>query len=276
MNQSSTNGYADIKDVHLYYEIAGDGPDVVLVHADCADRRMWEGQFLTFAQHYRVLRYDMRGYGDSTLSTNPFSNRDDLYRLLEFLGIQQAHFIACSMGGLTTIDFTLEHPEKVTSLALVSSALSGYAYDAPPPRPVLDLIAARQSGDLEHAAELQAEIWVDGFKRSSDQVNTQVYELVRQMSLDALNKQKETIRQTGFLMEEPLQPPAIGRLEQISIPTLTIAGDMDDDTVMEIADLLATRIPGAQKAIMHGAAHLLNMEKPEEFNQVVLEFLEKI
>ena len=96
------------------------------------------------------------------------------------------------------------------------------------------------------------------------------------MSLDALNNQKDAIKETGFLVEEPLQPPAMNRLEQIAVPTLTIAGDLDDDTVLAIADLLATRISGAKKAIIHEAAHLLNMEKPNEFNQIVLEFLGKI
>jgi len=275
MNHSSTNGYADIKDVRLYYEITGEGPNLLLVHAGCADRRMWDGQFLALAQHYRVLRYDMRGYGNSNLSTRPFSNRDDLYHLLEFLGIQQAHFVACSMGSLTATDFAIEHPEKISSLVLVSPALSGYSYDAPPPQSVLDLIAARQSGNLERAAELQAQIWANGFKRSPNQVNLQVHELIRQMSLDALNQQKDAIKETGFLMEEPLQPPAMGRLEQINVPTLTIAGDMDDDTVLAIADLLATRIASAQKAVIHGTAHLPNMEKPKEFNQIVLKFLSK-
>ena len=273
MNQSLTNGYADIKDLRLYYEMAGEGPNLVLVHAGCTDRRMWDGQFSALAQHYRVLRYDMRGYANSTLGIQPFSNRNDLYHLLEFLGIQEAHFVACSMGGLTTIDFTLEHPEKVTSLVLVSSALSGYSYNAPRPQPLLDLIAARRTGDLNHAAELQAQIWADGFKRSPDQVNAPVHELVRQMSLEALIEQKDAIKATGFLMEEALQPPAIGRLEQINVPTLTIAGDMDDDTVIEIADILATQIRSAQKAILHDAAHLLNMEKPDEFNQILLKFL---
>jgi 3-oxoadipate enol-lactonase len=139
----------------------------------------------------------------------------------------------------------------------------------------MDLIAARQSGKLEQAAKLQAQIWADGFKRPPDQVNAQIHELVRQMSLDALNNQIDVIKETGFLMEEPLQPPAINRLEQITVPTLAIAGDLDDDTVMANADLIATRIDGARKAIIHGTAHLPNMEKPDEFNQIVLEFLRK-
>jgi pimeloyl-ACP methyl ester carboxylesterase len=95
------------------------------------------------------------------------------------------------------------------------------------------------------------------------------------MSLDALINQIDAIRETGFLMEEPLQSPAMDRLEQFAIPTLTIAGDLDDDIVMAIADLLATRI-AARKAVIPGTAHLPNMEKPDEFNQIVLKFLGKI
>lgn len=271
--KKSNSGYADIERVRLFYETAGKGPDLVFVHAGCADRRMWDPQFLAFAQHYRVLRYDLRGYGSSTLIKEPFSNREDLYRLLEFLGISKAHFVACSIGSQTVLDFALEHPESIVSLTLVSSAVSGYHYQGPPPQPVLDLIAARQSGNLEQAAEIQAQIWADGFKRPVDRVNAHVHERIRQMSLDALENQKNAIKETGFLMEEPPELPALDRLEQITVPTLSIAGDLDDDTVLAIADLLATRIRGARKAIIHGTAHLPNMEKPNEFNKIVLDFL---
>jgi pimeloyl-ACP methyl ester carboxylesterase len=271
--KESNSGYADIERVRLFYETTGEGPDLVFVHAGCADRRMWDPQFLAFAQHYRVLRYDLRGYGNSTLTKEPFSHRQDLYLLLEFLGISKAHFVACSIGSQTVLDFALEHPESIASLTLVSSAVSGYHYQGPPPQPVLDLIAARQSGNLEQAAEIQAQIWADGFKRHVDQVNAHVHERVRQMSLDALENQKNAIKETGFLVEEPLEPPALDRLEQITVPTLSIAGDLDDDTVLAIADLLATRVRGARKAIIHGTAHLPNMEKPNEFNKIVLEFL---
>jgi pimeloyl-ACP methyl ester carboxylesterase len=271
--KESKSGYAEIKDVRIYYEIDGEGSNIVFVHAGCADCRMWDGQFITFARNHRVLRYDMRGYGKSTVSTGSFSNRDDLYHLLEVLGIQQAHFIACSMGSLAVTDFALEHPERVKSLVLVSPALSGYLYEGPPPQSVLDMIDARKTGDLQRAAEIQSQIWADGFKRNSDQVNIEVHELVRQMSLDALTLQTDIIRETTFLIEEPLNPPAMERLGQINIPTLVIVGDLDDDTEMAIAEVLTARISGAQKAVIHGTAHLPNMEKPEEFNQFVLAFL---
>ena len=269
-------GYAEIKDVQLYYEMDGEGSDLVFVHAGCADSRMWDEQFSTFARYTRVLRYDMRGYGKSTLSKGAFSNRDDLYDLLEFLGIQQAHFVACSMGSFAVTDFALEHPERVQSLVLVSPALSGYPYEGQPPQPVLEMIEARKAGNLQYAAELQAQIWADGPKRTSAQSNKEVHELVRQMSLDSLTLQAEVIRETAFLIEEPLNPPAMGRLGQINVPTLVIVGDLDDDSEMAIAEVLTTRIDDAHKVIIQGTAHLPNMEKPEEFNQIVLEFLKNV
>jgi pimeloyl-ACP methyl ester carboxylesterase len=96
------------------------------------------------------------------------------------------------------------------------------------------------------------------------------------MSLDSLKLQADIIRETAFLIEEPLNPPAIGRLDQIHVPTLVIAGELDDDSEMSITDVLTTRIQGAKKCIIKEAAHLLNMEKPEEFNQAVAEFLKKV
>ena len=274
-SKESKSGYAEIKDVRLYYEIDGEGSNLVFVHAGCADRRMWDGQFSVFARHHRALRYDMRGYGKSAVSKTSFSNRDDLYELLEFLEMQQAHFMACSMGSLAVIDFTLEHPKKVKSLVIVSPALSGYVYEGQPPQPVLEMIDARKAGDLQRAAELQAQIWADGFKRNSNQVNSEVHELVRQMSLDALTIQADIIRETAFLIEKPLRPPAMERLEQINVPTLVIVGDLDDDSEMAIAEVLTTHIRSATRTILHGTAHLPNMEKPEEFNQIVLEFLKE-
>jgi 2-hydroxy-6-oxonona-2,4-dienedioate hydrolase len=275
MTESKT-GYAEIKDVQLYYEMDGEGADLVFVHAGCADSRMWDEQFSTFARHNRVLRYDMRGYGKSTVGKGPFSNREDLDNLLESLGIQQAHFVACSMGSFAVTDFALEHPGKVRSLVLVSPALSGYQYEGQPPQPVLEMIEARKAGNLEHAAELQAQIWADGPKRNSDQSDREVYELVRQMSLDALVLQADIIRETAFLIEEPLNPSAIDQLEQINVPTLVIIGDLDDDSERAIAEVLTTRINAAQKVIIRGTAHLPNMEKPEEFNRIVLEFLKDV
>jgi 3-oxoadipate enol-lactonase len=275
MNEIQT-GFAEIEGARIYYEMAGDGPYLVLVHAGIADQRMWNDQYQVFRSHYRVVRYDMRGFGKSPMSPGPFSNRQDLYRLLVFLGIKQTHIIGSSMGGLTVIDFALEHPEVTNSLVLVAAAVSGFQFHGEPPAQVLELITARREGDFNRAAELHVQIWADGFRRGSGHADAHMRERVRQMSLDALANQADYLKQTGFVMEEPLTPPAMERLNKIAVPTLVLAGDLDDENVMIVADTLVEHIPGARKEIISGTAHLPSMEKPEEFNRLVLGFLQSL
>jgi pimeloyl-ACP methyl ester carboxylesterase len=261
-------GFANIEGASLYYEIAGEGPGLVLAHAGFVDRRMWDEQFAIFAGRYRVVRYDRRGFGNSTLGSSPFAHRRDLYQLLKLLNIERAHLLGCSAGGGTIIDFALEHPEMTASLVLVSSALGGYQFQGAMPQPLQELITAANAGDLDRAAEIAVRLWIDGPQRGPDQVDARLRERAHEMSITALPN--------IFVREEPLEPPAIGRLNQLAIPTLVISGELDDASVGTISELLATQIAGARKATISGAAHLPNMEKPEEFNQMVLGFLKAV
>jgi pimeloyl-ACP methyl ester carboxylesterase len=262
------SGRAHLEGADLYYEIAGEGPSLVLAHAGFVDGRMWDEQFPVLARHYRVVRYDRRGFGHSTLTPGPFSHRRDLYQLLQFLGIKRAHLLGCSVGGATIIDFALEHPDMTSSLILVSSALGGYQFQGDVPRPLQELMAALQANDLHQAAELAVRIWIAGPRRTPDQVDARLRERGREMSLTALPN--------IFVQEAPLEPPAIERLHELAAPTLVILGDLDDPSIAAIGDLLATRIQGARKAIIPGAAHLPNMDQPEHFNQQVLAFLQEV
>ncbi len=266
--QGSQTGKAHLEGADLYYEIAGEGPALVLAHAGFVDRRMWDEQFPVFAQHYRVVRYDRRGFGDSKLTPGPFSHRQDLYQLLKFLDIERAHLLGCSVGGATIIDFALEHPEMTTSLTLVSSALGGYQFQGDMPKPLQDLTTALQAKDLDQAAELAVRIWIDGPHRTPNQVDAHIRERGREMSRTALLN--------AFVAEEPLEPPAIERLHEVAVPALVIVGNLNDASIATIGDLLTTRIAGSRKAIISGAAHLPNMDKPEEFNREVLAFLRQV
>ncbi len=261
-------GTAHLQGADLYYEIAGEGPSLVLAHAGFVDRRMWDEQFPVFAQHYRVVRYDMRGFGNSKQTPGPFSHRADLYQLLQSLGIERAHLLGCSMGGAIIIDFALEHPEMTTSLVLVSSALGGYRFQGDIPKPLQELVAALQAKDIPRAADLAARIWIDGPRRTPAQVDARIRERGREMSLTALPN--------FFVKEEPLDPPAIERLHELAAPTLVMVGELDDPSIATIGELLTTRIAGARKVTISGAAHLPNMDKPEEFNQSVLAFLQQV
>jgi pimeloyl-ACP methyl ester carboxylesterase len=162
------SGFAEVNGARLYYEIMGDGEPLILVHAGIADGRMWEGQLGAFARRYRVIRYDMRGYGRSAMVEGPFSHREDLRALLDSLGIERAFLVGCSMGGGTIIDITLEHPGRARALVLVGSAVSGFEDGDDPPEQWEELVAADEAGDLGRVSELEVQMWVDGPYRSPD------------------------------------------------------------------------------------------------------------
>ena len=125
MTTSSEQGSVEINGAQIAYEIAGAGHALTLIHAGIADKRMWDAQFATFAESYRVLRYDIRGFGQSTLPAGPYTMREDLRALLQHLGIARTHMIGISMGGSIAIDFTLDYPEMVSALIPVAAGISG-------------------------------------------------------------------------------------------------------------------------------------------------------
>jgi pimeloyl-ACP methyl ester carboxylesterase len=259
-------GFADINGGKLYYEVAGNGPVLVLAHAGVADRRMWDDQFIVFAQNYRVIRFDFWGYGRSTIDHTTFFLHEDVRQLLKLLGIERAHLLGCSLGGRVSIDLALAYPEMVHSLVVVGSGLSGHRFEGEALMHYVEQItAAREQEDDEREIELTLQFWMDGQARTPDQVNPQVRERARQMLSGRPGEQGQG---------RALEPTAIGRLNEIEVPTLIMIGDRDDTNIATIADILASNIHGAQKVILPNTAHLPNMEKPEQFNQIVLEFLQ--
>ncbi len=265
-NSDVQTGFADINGGKLYYELAGTGPVLALAHAGIADRRMWDDQFLVFAQHYRVLRFDFWGHGQSTIDHDTFLLHEDLRQLLKVLSIERAHLLGCSLGGRVSIDLALAYPEMVNSLVVVGSGLSGYQVEGKAIMHLAEqIIAARKQEDDEREIELFLQYWIDGQARSPNQVDPQVRERARQMLRG---------RSRNLGEGQPLEPAAIGRLHEIKAPTLIIVGDCDDANIVTIANLLASNINGAQQVSIPDTAHLSNMEKPEQFNQIVLEFLQ--
>jgi 3-oxoadipate enol-lactonase len=264
------SGFADIKNARLYFEIAGEGQPLVLVHAGIADSRMWNWQFAVLARRFRAVRYDRRGFGRTQASAGPYSHHDDLYQLLRFLKIERAMLLGCSQGGKTALDFTLEHPPMTLALVLVASALGGFEFAGEQPRQLAELEQADEAGDVERVNELELQIWVDGQTRAPHQIDAGLRELAREMNRIALSAPKPTGE------EQPLEPPAIQRLHEIKVPTLIITGDLDTPQTLAAARVLAEAIKGAQSAVIESTAHLPNMERPEEFNQRVLSFLSRV
>src|SRR5258708_2423513 len=271
MTQSVTeSGFVEINGAPLYYEVAGEGHPLVLIHAGVADSRMWDEQFAAFAQHYRVVRYDWRGYGKSAVPAVPFALHEELAELLKHLGITRTHVIAISYGGKIALDFALAHPEMVEKLVLAVPSISG---DQPSPETLHyneAEEAALEAGDLDGATEITLQTWVDGPKRTPEEVDPTVRERVRVMQRQAYDI---PFPEGADGLE--LEPPAIGRLGEIKAPTLIIVGDYDLQPKVEQSRWLAGEIAGAQLVVFEAVAHMVNMEKPAQFNQQVFAFLSK-
>ena len=270
-----SSGYAPVENGELYYEVAGHGHPLLLIHAGIADRRMWDDQFAAFAERFRVVRYDTRGYGMSRTEATAFANRQDVADLLRHLGIERAHVIGVSRGGQIAVDFTLECPEMVSALIPTAAGLSGYEHqpveaEAALNRTFEEMEAASEAKDWERLVDLEVRVWADGPGQPEGRAPAAVREKVRAMCLD--NYRSQTIEPTP----RPLDPPALSRLGEITAPTLVLIGDLDEPACVRIADKLTQGIPGARKVLFPGVAHMIPMEAPEMFNRVVLEFLDPL
>ncbi len=253
----------------LYYEVAGEGQPLVLIHGGLVNSGLWDDQFEVFAEQYRTVRYDVRGFGKSLSPSAYFSNHGDLRDLLDFLGFKRACVLGLSLGGAIAIDFTLTYPDRVAALIPVAAGLSGY--HATTNTALRDeLNAAYERGDKERAVELSLQMWADGPQRKPDQVDPAARERIRMMTVHTFD-----LPDVDHWLQS-LEPPALDRLAEIHVPTLFIVGDQDMADILKIGDLIVTQVPGAKRAIIPGTAHHLNVERPAEFNRIVLEFLNSL
>jgi pimeloyl-ACP methyl ester carboxylesterase len=258
-------GFAEVNGTQLYYEVVGEGYPVVLIHAGKLDGRMWDDQVGEFAKHYKVVRYDVRGYGKSEMPQKPYSDVEDLYDLLKFLNVEKACLLGLSMGGKIAIDFALEHPEMVDALIPVATDLSGFNWsNEKTMRGYQSILETARDDDESKAVEMWLHFPLFAPAMENPAIAPKIREMVQENShVFLLNP----------WLRRPLKPPALGRLSEIRVPTLIIVGDRDVSDIIAIADTLEADITGAKKMVIPGTGHLVNMEKPEEFNRIVLDFL---
>lgn len=263
--QTPQSGIAAVNGTRLYYEIAGQGHPLVLIHGGAVDNRAWDGQFRVFARHYRTMRYDVRGAGKSGDRDEPFSNARDLYALLQYLHIDKAYVLGISRGGGIAFDFTLEHPEMVDALILVSANLGEPvpAYSAMFERATR---AGRQSGAAAAAA-----VWgndpYQGPRRRAARPR------VLQILADNLPRFRYFDGYKPVKQPESSAVPRAGRLADIAVPTLILSGAHDNVVSRNHSKRWAEGIPGARRVVFPESAHLVNIDQPAAFNRTVLEFL---
>ena len=250
----------------IVYEVTGAGPAVVLLHGAFMDRGSWDRQVPALATRYRVVRYDIRPFGESSRPDKAYSVPDDLLRLLDHLKIDRAHLMGHSFGGGVAIDFALLHPDRVASLVLVGAAPSGFA---PPPeeaKEVMAIFAAAKDGeDAVLKAWLKHPMW------AASQTRPDVMKALETSTRTSLGAFALT-----FAPYLPMTPPAIQRLGEVKAPTLVFVGDRDMPSIRQAAALMAKQIPGATLKVIAGADHALPLGWAGELNDAVLTFLQAL
>jgi pimeloyl-ACP methyl ester carboxylesterase len=256
--------------VQLWHEVAGDGPPVLLLHEGICDSRMWEQQWQTFPKTHRTVRCDLRGFGRTPLPAEPFSHARDVVELLDALQLGAAALLGVSLGGRVALEVALARPDLVSRLVLVAPGLPGHAWSDAVRRYGEEEDAALARGDLDAAVEANLRMWVDGPRRRPDEVDPAVRRAVGEMQRRAFELQLPV---SEAAEEELLVPDPGSRLAEIGVPTVVIVGDEDVSDMHEISERLAAEIPGARKEEIAGAAHVPSLERPEEFDRLVLAFL---
>lgn len=262
---------AELNGALISYDVEGTGPAVTLVHAGIADRRMWRDTVPALTGEHTVLTYDQRGFGDSTLPSGVADYVGDLRALLDHVEIDRTALVGVSLGARVAVELAVQHPERVTHLALVGAGLADWDWSDEVKRFGVEEEEAYEAGDLDRAVELNLRLWVDGPRRGPEAVDSEVRALVGEMQRQAFEVPLPDPAPTSA---PPLDPPASKRLGEIAIPTLVVVGEEDVDDIRRIADVLAGGIPGAAKVTMPDAAHVPPLERPAEFNQILLDFLQ--
>jgi pimeloyl-ACP methyl ester carboxylesterase len=237
------------------------------------DRRLWDAQVPALAERHLVVRYDQRGYGESPLPGEPFSYVDDLAALLDHLGIESAALVGNSFGGKVAIELALEQPARVRALVPIASDLGGHERSAELEAFDEAEEALLEAGKLEEAVELNVRTWLDGPGRDAAPVPPEARELVaagQRRAFETMLPAYESSPPPGPVRWA--DPPAATRLAEIAAPTLVVAGAHDVTDFRAIAERLAAEIPGARRVVLD-TAHLPGIERPEELNRLLLDFL---
>jgi 3-oxoadipate enol-lactonase len=237
--------------------LAGRGPLLLFLHGIGGNRNHWQHQLAFFSREgFRAAAWDARGYGDSddyegTLRFEDFS--DDLLRVLDHLGQAQADLVGLSMGGRIARNFALAHPGRVRSLTLANTSPG---FDALSAEEVVRFVDERRNRTPESTARLLSS-------------------RARAGAHEALLASFHALRNDSYLktLEASVAQDRAAPLETLAVPTLVITGDEDRVYPLELTERMARRIPGARLVVLEACGHLSNLEQPERFNEVLLEFL---
>ncbi|WP_329048138.1 alpha/beta fold hydrolase [Amycolatopsis sp. NBC_01488] len=265
------------------YDEAGEGPAVVLLHAAIGDRRMWDAQFASLASTHRVIRYDRRGFGETSDGPGEYAHYEDLLALLDARGIEQAALVGASMGGACALDAALAAPERVTRVVLLGSGLTGHTWPEHMQRDIARVTAetvpaerlaryAAREGDVDEAdvramAEANIRYLVAGPERAVSVLPAGMLALVREMCEQVYRHDWTAPQWTERI------PDTRHRLGEITTPALVVIGTADARGLVELSHHLAKSLPDAELVELPDTGHLPAMERPDEVGSLLRRFL---
>jgi pimeloyl-ACP methyl ester carboxylesterase len=253
--------------VILSHDDAGSGHPVLLLHSGVTDRRMWDALVPALSHTFRVIRPDLRGFGDSPQPGEEYADADDLDALLGSLGVERAAVVGSSYGGRVAMELATAHPGRVSSLVLLCPAYRGLE-PSDEDSPALEAFGAEEdrlleAGDLEAAVALNVQTWL------GPDAGPEVRELVTTMQRRAFEVQ--------LAADEQDPPPSTRRIEvdptTLAVDTLVVSGGHDLGHFRAIARHLGEQIPGAEWVELDWAGHLPSLERPDAVLALLLDVL---
>jgi pimeloyl-ACP methyl ester carboxylesterase len=266
----SKTGFLELDGARIYYEVEGEGHPLLLIHGGLGSLRMWDEHVPALAEHYQVIRYDTRGFGLTETDDVEFTNRADAAAVLSHLGAASAFVVGQSRGGVIALDLAIDKPQRVDALVSVAGGISGYEPDLPDGTDVPpwdDMEPLWEAKDWAALAELETQVWVDGWGQPPDRVDAELRRRVHGWILSNYLAGKAEGK------PQPLQPPAAERLLEVRAPTLVLIGDVDEPGSVAAERHLGSSVVGAKVVEFPGVAHMIHLEEPERFTQLVLDFL---
>jgi pimeloyl-ACP methyl ester carboxylesterase len=255
--------------INLYYEVHGAGPNLVLIEGIGYHTWMWFRQLPAFTPRFRTLIYDNRGVGRSDMPEGPYNhgqNADDLAGLLDYLGWERTHVLGISMGGFIAQEIALKYPQRVNRLVLAATAFGGPNM-VPVPRDALAAMMPDPKLMLRERIVRAAPISYGdpGWPEKNPDTFEQIIRWREERPQPPQAAMAQAMAAVTFNTED--------RLKDITAPTLVITGAEDRVVPPRNAELLAEKIPGARLVTIAGAGHLGFIEKSDEFNEAVIDFL---
>jgi pimeloyl-ACP methyl ester carboxylesterase len=254
---------------NIRYEEIGHGPAIVFLHSALADHRQWHVQVEELCHEYRCITYDLLGYGLSGNAPDHYDPADTLIALLNHVKLTTATLVGSSLGGSISIHAAVRYPKRITAIILAGTGLFGFRPESNAPEPTVygEYEAALERHDVDRLVDLAEEIWLFGITGNRQHVTEVNRELFRTMYREFLGN-----HWNGPDYQEMDDTEALASL---NVPAYVILGENDTAFGVAVADYLEHTLPRATIFHMPDSAHFPNLSKPQEVNQLLLQWLKK-